>query len=291
MNKLALSNVFGNSLIVAGILGLAACSSIASETETVSNKDKAVQLISSIETGDPAPIAYINPDQYIQHNLGISDGLAGFGAVMQMLPTGSAKADVKRAFQDGEYVVLHTEYNFFGPKAGFDVFRFEEGQIVEHWDNLQEIAPKNRSGRTQFDGTTEVKDLEKTKENKALVADLVDSVFIKGEFSKIGQFIGPKGDDYLQHNVAVADGLSGLGEAMKALTIAGSPMIYTKNHKILGQGNFVIAISEGEFMKKHVAFYDLFRVENDMIVEHWDTIEEIPVKAERKNTNGKFGFK
>ncbi|WED28541.1 hypothetical protein L3V77_21580 [Vibrio sp. DW001] len=291
MNKLSLSNVFGNSLFAAGILGLAACSSVVSETETVSNRDKAVQLVSSIETGDPTPIAYINPEQYIQHNLAVSDGLAGFGAVMQMLPEGSAKADVKRVFQDGEYVVLHTEYNFFGPKAGFDVFRFEEGRIVEHWDNLQEIAPINRSGRTQFDGTTEIKDLEKTKENKALVADLVDSVFIKGEFSKVGQFIGPKDDDYLQHNVAVADGLSGLSEAMKALTKAGSPMIYTKNHKILGQGNFVIAISEGEFMKKHVAFYDLFRVENDMIVEHWDTIEAIPVKAEWKNTNGKFGFK
>lgn len=291
MNKLSFSNVFGKTLIAAGILGLSACSTAANETETVSNRDKAIQLISSIETGDPAPIAYINPEQYTQHNLAVGDGLAGFGAVMQMLPTGSAKADVKRVFQDGEYVVLHTEYNFFGPKAGFDVFRFEEGQIVEHWDNLQEVAPANRSGRTQFDGTTEVKDLEKTEENKAMVVDLIDSVFIKGEFSKIGQFIGPKDKDYLQHNTSVADGLSDLGEAIKALTKVGSPMIYTKNHKILGQGNFVLAISEGEFMKKHVAFYDLFRVENDMIIEHWDTIQEIPAKADWKNTNGKFGFK
>ncbi|WP_443083757.1 nuclear transport factor 2 family protein [Vibrio sp. VB16] len=272
-------------------MGLAACSSVASETETVSNKDKAIQLISSIETGDPGPIAYINPDQYIQHNLAISDGLAGFGAVMQMLPAGSAKADVKRVFQDGEYVILHTEYDFFGPKAGFDVFRFEQGKIVEHWDNLADVAPANSSGRTQFDGMTEVTDLDKTEANKAMVTDFVDSILIKGEMAKIGQFIGPEDQDYLQHNSGVADGLSGFGEAIKALTEAGLPMVYAENHKILGQGNFVLSISEGKFLNKHVAFYDLFRVENEMIIEHWDTIEEIPVKAEWKNTNGKFGFK
>ena len=291
MNKLSLSNVFSNSLIAAGIMGLAACSSVASETETVSNKDKAIQLISAIETGDPAPIAYINPEQYIQHNLAIGDGLAGFAEVMQMLPAGSAKADVKRAFQDGEYVVLHTEYDFFGPKAGFDVFRFEQGKIVEHWDNLADVAPANSSGRTQFDGMTDVTDLDKTEANKAMVTDFVDSILIKGEMAKIGQFIGPEDQDYLQHNSGVADGLSGLGEAIKALTEAGLPMVYAENHKILGQGNFVLSISEGKFLNKHVAFYDLFRVEKDMIVEHWDTIEEIPVKAEWKNTNGKFGFK
>lgn len=291
MNKLSLSNVFSNSLIAAGIMGLAACSSVASETETVSNKDKAIQLISAIETGDPAPIAYINPEQYIQHNLAIGDGLAGFAEVMQMLPAGSAKADVKRAFQDGEYVVLHTEYDFFGPKAGFDVFRFEQGKIVEHWDNLADVAPANSSGRTQFDGMTDVTDLDKTEANKAMVTDFVDSILIKGQMAKIGQFIGPEDQDYLQHNSGVADGLSGLGEAIKALTEAGLPMVYAENHKILGQGNFVLSISEGKFLNKHVAFYDLFRVEKDMIVEHWDTIEEIPVKAEWKNTNGKFGFK
>lgn len=66
------------------------------------------------------------------------------------------------------------------------------------------------------------------------------------------------------------------------------PMIYKKNHKILGEGNFVLAVSEGIFMKKHVAFYDLFRIENSKVVEHWDTIEEIPKKEKWQNTNGKF---
>jgi hypothetical protein len=45
-----------------------------------------------------------------------------------------------RVFQDSDFVFAHTEYDFFGPKIGFDIFRFEEGLIVEHWDNLHETA-------------------------------------------------------------------------------------------------------------------------------------------------------
>ena len=45
-----------------------------------------------------------------------------------------------RVFQDRDFVFARTEYDFFGPKIGFDIFRFEEGLIVEPWDNLQETA-------------------------------------------------------------------------------------------------------------------------------------------------------
>ncbi|MCY9861904.1 hypothetical protein OTK49_05105 [Vibrio coralliirubri] len=258
--------------------------------QELSIQEKAVAVISSIETGDAKAMSYINPEKYIQHNLAVGDGLAGFGEVLQMLPEGSAKAQVKRSFQDGDYVVTHTEYNFFGPKAGFDVFRFEEGQIVEHWDNLQEIAKPNESGRTQLDGATKVVDLEKTDKNKQLVDRFVKDILIGGDMAKINNYIDNEDSAYLQHNPGVADGLSGLGEALGALAEAGMPMVYTANHKILGQGNFVLSISEGQFMNKHVAFYDLFRVDNGKIVEHWDTIETIPARSEWKNDNGKFGF-
>jgi predicted SnoaL-like aldol condensation-catalyzing enzyme len=259
--------------------------------EELSNRDKAVAVISSIETGDQNAISYINPNKYIQHNLAVADGLAGFGEVLKMLPEGSAKAKVIRTIQDGEYVALHTEYDFFGPKAGFDIFRFEDGLIVEHWDNLQDVAKPNPSGRTQFDGATEITGVNKTDENKAIVSDFVQTILMKGDMSQISKFIGDKDSDYIQHNVAVADGLSGLGVALKQLAEAGMPMVYSKNHLIIGEGNFVLSVSEGQFMNQHVAFYDLFRVDNGKIVEHWDTIEAIPPKSEWKNGNGKFGFK
>lgn len=176
------------------------------KTYSLSNKDKAVAVLNSIETGDQQAISYVNPNQYIQHNLAVGDGLAGFGAVLQALPKGSARVDVKRAFQDGDYVFTHTDYDFFGPKVGFDVFRFEDGLIVEHWDNLAEKTVPNPSGRTQLDGPTEVTDVDLTKENKALVADFVKTILMKGDFSQLGRFIDGGEKDYLQHNAVIADG-------------------------------------------------------------------------------------
>lgn len=287
----SLQKLFAVSLITTSVMSLTACAlNEDHQVTTPSNKEKAVAVISSIETGDQAAVSYINPNHYVQHNLDIADGLAGFGAVLQAIPKGTAKARVKRAIQDGDYVMTQTEYNFFGPKVGFDVFRFENGQIVEHWDNLQELVGKNPSGRTQLDGTTEIRDLEKTKQNKALVSDFVHTILIKGDMSQLNHFIGSGKGEYIQHNPAIADDLSGLGKALGDLAQAGMPLIYKENYKILGEGNFVLAISEGTFMNQHVAFYDLFRVDNNKLVEHWDAIQTIPAQNKWKNTNGKFGF-
>jgi len=252
----------------------------------LSNKQKTVALLTSIETGDPTPVGYINPNEYIQHNLIVGDGLKGFGEVLKQLPEGSARVKVVRAFQDGDYVFTHTEYDFFGPKIGFDIFRFENGKIVEHWDNLQEIATKSASGRSQIDGPTEAIDLDKTDANKTLVKGFVEDILKGGDPGKITDYITP--EKYDQHNPAVADGLDALGKALKEMADAGMPMTYTRCHMILGEGNFVLAVSEGQFLGKHVAFYDLFRVKQGKLVEHWDTIQEIPSKENWKNDNGKF---
>jgi len=250
----------------------------------MTNKSKAVALIRSLETGEKEPVKYINHQKYIQHNLMVADGLAGFSELLKQ--AGNIKADVIRVFQDGDYVFLHTNYNFFGPKIGFDIFRFENGLIVEHWDNLQEAATKTKSGRTMIDGDTEAIDLDKTLENKKLVENFVNDVLHEKNPDKITDYISI--EKYYQHNPGVADGLAGLGAAIEELNHAGMPMKYSKTHKILGEGNFVLTVSEGEFLKKHVSFYDLFRIENGKIVEHWDTIENILPKEQWKNNNGKF---
>jgi predicted SnoaL-like aldol condensation-catalyzing enzyme len=252
----------------------------------LSNRDKVIALLNSFNTGDPAPISYINPNQYTQHNLAVADGLEGFGALMKDAPEGGFKARIVRAFQDGDFVFTHTEYDFFGPKAGFDVFRFEEGLIVEHWDNLTEIQPPNPSGRTQFDGATRLIGPDKTEENKQLVGEFVRSILMNGEIARLTEFIST--ETYLQHNTAIADGLDGLGAALKQMAEQGLSMEYHQLHKVLGEGNFVLTMSEGRFAGEHVSFYDLFRVDEGKIVEHWDVIEPIPAPSDWKNQNGKF---
>jgi len=253
----------------------------------ISNKQKVTDLLKAIETGASEPVGYINANKYTQHNLAVADGLAGFGAVLQALPPKSAKVNTVRVFQDGDFVFSHTDYNFFGPKIGFDIFRFEDGKIVEHWDNLQETpAQPNPSGHTMIDGATTVKDLDKTEANKTLVKNFVEDILVNGKMDKLAGYYD--GDNYIQHNPLIPDKLSGLGATLGELAKQGIFLKYDKIHKVLGEGNFVLVVSEGHFGKAYDAFYDLFRVENGKIAEHWDVIEAIPAKENWKNNNGKF---
>lgn len=255
----------------------------------MNQKEQVVALLKSIETGESAPVAVINPTKYIQHNLGIKDGLAGFGEALAALPAGSAKVNTVRVLQDGDFVIAHTDYNFFGPKIGFDIFRFEDGKIVEHWDNLQ-VKPEaaNPSGHTMTDGTTEIKDLDKTDENKKLVAQFVEDVLQGKNPDKLTSYFD--GDNYIQHNPAIADGLSGLGAALAEMAKNNIAMVYDRVHRVFGEGNFVLVVSEGSFGGQAVTFYDLFRVEAGKIAEHWDVVEPVLPADQHQNKNGKFGF-
>lgn len=181
---------------------------------------------------------------------------------------------------------MHCNYEFFGPKVGFDVYRFEDGKIVEHWDNLQETAGPNPSGHTMTDGPTEIIDLERTEANKSLIRAYVDDILVNGRMDKFPGYF--EGESYIQHNPQIGDGLSELGKAFEAMAKAGLTIKYDTVHQVLGRGNFVLTMSEGTLADQPTAFYDLFRVENGKIAEHWDVIEPIPVRAEWKNQNGKF---
>ena len=276
--------------VSAGAAAVAAAGLDAGGTASVqsapNHKQQVIDLLKSIETGAPGPVAVINPTKYTQHNLAAADGLAGFGELMKQLPPGSAKVNTRRVLQDGDFVIAHTEYNFFGPKVGFDIFRFEGDRIVEHWDNLQTTAPPNRAGRTMIDGPTAITDRDRTAANKTLVRNFVDDFFINRRPEKIDQYFD--GEKYMQHNPGLGDG-NGL---FRTPRVAGAPAILTfeRVHAVLGEGNYVLIIAEGTFRGQPSSFYDLYRIENGKIAEHWDTIETIPARSEWKNQNGKFGF-
>lgn len=254
------------------------------------NIKKALELITSFTTGDKSAAEKYLTDGYIQHNLAFGTGKAAFIAAVEGLASAPVKTTVNniRSFADGDYVFLQTVYNFAGAgeQVGYDIFRFENGKIAEHWDNLAAVAEPNPSGHTQIDGTTVITDLDKTEANKAVVAGFVGDVLRGENPNKITTYI--EGDNYIQHNTTIADGLSGLGAALAYLAENGIEMVYTKTYMVLGQGNFVLVASEGTFGGVPTAYYDLFRVENSKIVEHWDVMEGIMPEADRANTNGKF---
>ena len=261
------------------------------EDTNMTNKDKALALINTFATGNTDAAKKLLAEGYIQHNLAYGTGRDAFLGSVTYLASAPVKTTVNniRAFEDGDKVFLQTVYNFAGAgeQVAFDIFRFDSnGKIAEHWDNLAAKAEPNPSGHTQIDGTMEVTDLDKTEENRKLVEDFLYDVMQGNNLDKTPDYFD--GDTYIQHNTGIADGVSGLNEALAALAEQNIQMIYTTTHQVLAQGNFVLAVSEGTFGDKPTAYYDLWRVENGKIAEHWDVMETIADKSTWQNQNGKF---
>ena len=244
--------------------------------------EKALALINTFATGDTKTARSLLADGYIQHNLAYGTGADAFVGSVEYLASAPVKTTVQniRAFEDGDKVFLQTIYNFAGAgeQVAFDIFRFDEnGKIAEHWDNLAAVTAANPSGHTQTDGTMEVTDLDKTEENRALVNNFLYDVMQGHNLGKMADYFD--GDTYIQHNSNIADGVSGLTDALAALAQQNIQMVYTTTHQVL---------AEGTYGGVPTAYYDLWRVENSKIAEHWDVMESIADQSTWQNQNGKF---
>ncbi|THB76815.1 MAG: hypothetical protein D6B25_08810 [Desulfobulbaceae bacterium] len=250
----------------------------------ISKKDKIHTLLKGIETGDPAAASVVNENKYIQHNPLTPTGNIGLAELFKRLSQTSPQVDIVRIFEDGDFVFAHTNYDFNVLEIGFEVFRFEDGLAVEHWDNLQ-LKPEhpNQSGHTMIDGPTEATDHDQTEANRAFINTYVKEILIESELEKLNHFVDT---DYTEHNPERADGLMSLLESFRNNS---ENKRYDTLHRVLAEGSFVLSIGEGSLDGVHTSFYDLFRLSSDRkIVEHWDTIDMIPPRTEWKNNNGKF---
>jgi len=97
---------------------------------------------------------YFGP-RYIQHNPGAPDGIEGFKAFIALRKEKfpNAKSEIKRVFADGDYVILHVHAMREPGERGVavvDIFRLENGKIVEHWDVVQPIPEKTANNNGMF---------------------------------------------------------------------------------------------------------------------------------------------
>jgi predicted SnoaL-like aldol condensation-catalyzing enzyme len=93
--------------------------------------------------------------RYIQHNPRAKDGTEGFKAFIDFLKAKfpNYHSEIKKVFADGDYVILHV-HNVSAPgergAAIVDIFRLENGKVVEHWDVRQDIPEQSANNNTMF---------------------------------------------------------------------------------------------------------------------------------------------
>ncbi len=185
-------------------------------------------------------------DPYIQHNPFAQSGLATFKMFFGEASAGTYA--LTRLIGECDKVLIHGSY---GNGAMFDMLRVdpEKERMVEHWDCA--------SG--SLDGPTEVTDVELTGANRAVAIGFVTEVMINGNRDTADSYLAP---DLIEHAAGGTDGADAFMQRVSGIT-------YSTIHHQIADGNFVFTMSEGSEGASSNGYYDLFRLEGGMIVEHW----------------------
>jgi predicted SnoaL-like aldol condensation-catalyzing enzyme len=246
-------------------------------------------MIDIFRKKDPTVVDRYFAESFIQHDPNLADGLVGMKSfATDVASSPAADITIYRTLVDRDFVLLHSKYEGVGrggPVIAFDLFRFKDGKIAEHWGGQESEGPPNLSGRTQVDGPTEVLDREKTEANRTLVRTYRETVMVSLRFDRIEEFI--EGTHYAQHASQIGDGIARLRDRIASVAKEGGKL-YLTPRRFVAEGNFVLVLTEGDLPSGPTALYDLFRVENGKIVEHWDVLTPIPPRDQWKNPNGPF---
>ncbi|MBN8825387.1 MULTISPECIES: nuclear transport factor 2 family protein [unclassified Spirosoma] len=222
----------------------------------------------AVREGDLTFAEQIIADDYIQHSTTVKPGKAGLlealAYMKQMPKPPTTSVPFIRLIAEGDYVVTNMSFGWAGKqKAVIDLFRFRDGQVVEHWDAMADQPEITLNGHALIDGPLPHETPESTSQNKARVADFIEQVFIKRKLEKLPDFVA---DTLKQHRPEIANGLSGLKAYLQQ-----QPAQQTVENvlRIIAEGDFVVVQSSGTWQQKPTVFYDVFRLDEGLIVEHW----------------------
>lgn len=255
--------------------------------------DHATRLyLEGIRDGDARrAVEEFTGDRYTQHSTGVRDGVEGFVEFFEPFIERNPDREIEivRSLVDGRFVFVQAAQSLNGGESRWvttDLFDTDGNEkIIEHWDVIAALGGTNPAGHTQVDGATDVDDLHLTEANKDHVRRFLTEAFCENPVAPFSDFISA--ETYINHNPDAPDGLAALEEMDRTSRAKGETLYYPKVHRIVGQGNFVVALAHQVWNSIDYAAFDIFRLEGGMIVEHWDNVEVIPPTDEWANS-GKF---
>ncbi len=221
--------------------------------------------------------------RYTQHNPTVGDGPEAFRTYFHDMSHEYSYRDVVtwRSFAQDDLAFLHVlqDLGDGGVWITMDLFAFDGDRIVEHWDNLVQVDDYP-TGLAAIGGSGALSGLEDTAATEALGRQVIESFINTEPMAAASAFDHRK---FRHHD----NGASERGFVAE-WTSNRDGRTYAKMHKVVAQNNFVVIQSEGTEGETPMAFLDLFRTENGLIVEHWEVNEAIVDPADAKHSNGKF---
>ncbi|MEM1078185.1 MAG: nuclear transport factor 2 family protein [Pseudomonadota bacterium] len=224
--------------------------------------------------------------RYTQHSTGVGDGAEGFLAFFEPFVARNPKRDIRilRSFEDGPWVFCHAYQSLNDGAAQWvtmDMFYTDaEGLILEHWDTIAAYEADTASGADMVGGATQLDPGADTDASKALVLEFTKQVRQERGLDKIGTFVA---DALIQH----APGIKAGRDALAGWLASDSAGRYEMLFRILAQDDFVMTYGKRHALGKDIAVFDLYRVAEGKIVEHWMNEEEISPR-EAWGNSGKF---
>jgi len=120
-------------------------------------------------------------------------------------------------------------------------------------------------------------------ENKRLVLEAFDTLFNKRDYASAEKFWSPH---YIQHSAHIEPGRDGLFELVRTLP----PTLKYEPGTIVADGDFVIGHGRfSGFLPVNWIAADILRIEDGMLVEHWDVIQDEATREESKSKAPMFG--
>ncbi len=236
------------------------------ESNKAAVKDALVRLF--VET-DASAFEEYWADPYLQHNPLAASGVDAFWSFFgPQVEAGIPLYSLTRVIGQCDLVLTHGTYS---NGVVFDMLRVENGKLVEHWDAGAVGPGPNASGHTAIDGPTTPMNPELTAETEQLVLDFTRVVLIAGDTSQAATYLS---ETLIEHNAQGMDGRSAFIEYRQDNAITTSQL-----HHSIADGDFVFTMTEGAINGEPYGFYDLYRVSDGLIVEHWEGRRAVPAST------------